>query len=227
MTQLLNSMVWTTWPNLQMHPTSKVKQQKYELHGLDSEIGCGAVELWSCTLYICDVDQAAASLLKVESFKLELSPYRQIEPGMGTGHEITPPPPPSCQEITKITTPSNGKNEYWTQNEGFPSVKNDIITDQFSKMKLYSWMMWLVIMWHVVHILIFYLLLYDTELRAMSLHMMSSPAAATHNSELISITMCLLFLAPVYLFIMTTSEVLCVCAQAVIQLEALSRVRDE
>ena len=148
---------------------------------------------------------------------------------MGTGHEIIPPAP--CQEITKITTPSNGKNEYWTQNEGFPSVKNDIITDQFSKMKLYSWMMWLVIMWHVVHILIFYLLLYDTELRAMSLHMMSSPAAATHNSELISITMCLLFLAPVYLFIMTTSEVLCVCvcvcAQAVIQLEALSRVRDE
>ena len=60
-----------------------------------------------------DVDQAAAaSLLKVESFKLELSPYRQIEPGMGTGHEITPAPPPSCQEITKITTPSNGKNEY-------------------------------------------------------------------------------------------------------------------
>ena len=176
---------------------------------------------------MCDVDQAAASLLKVESFKLELSPYRQIEPGMGTGHEITPAPPPSCQEITKITTPSNGKNEYWTQNEGFPSVKNDIITDQFSKMKLYSWMMWLVIMWHVVHILIFYLLLYDTELRAMSLHMMSSPAAATHNSELISITMCLLFLAPVHLFIMTTSEVLCVCAQAVIQLEALSRVRDE
>ena len=161
-----------------------------------------------------DVDQAAAaSLLKVESFKLELSPYRQIEPGMGTGHEITPPapPPPPCQEITKITTPSNGKNEYWTQNEGFPSVKNDIITDQFSKMKLYSWMMWLVIMWHVVHILIFYLLLYDTELRATSLHMMSSPAAATHNSELISITMCWLFLAPVHLFIMTTSEVLCVC----------------
>ena len=95
-----------------MHPPSKVKQQKYELHGLDSEIGCGAVELWSCTLYICDVDQAAASLLKVESFKLELSPYRQIEPGMGTGHEITPPAPP-CQEITKITTPSNRKNEYY------------------------------------------------------------------------------------------------------------------
>ena len=41
------------------------------------------------------MDQAAASLLKVESFKLELSPYRQIEPGMGTGHEITPPAPPS------------------------------------------------------------------------------------------------------------------------------------
>ena len=65
----------------------------------------------------------------------------------------------------------------------------------------------------------------------MSLHMMSSPAAATHNSGLISITMCLLFLAPVHLFIMTTSEVLCVCvcvcAQAVIQLEALSRVRNE
>ena len=39
------------------------------------------------------MEQAAASLLKVESFKLELSPYRQIEPGMGTGHEITPPPP--------------------------------------------------------------------------------------------------------------------------------------
>ena len=176
------------------------------------------------------MEQATASLLKVESFKLELSPYRQIELGMGTGHEIIPPaPPPPCQEITKITTPSNGKNEYWTQKEGFSSAKNDIITDQFSKMKLYSWMMWLVIMWHVVHILIFYLLLYDAELRAMSLHMMSSPAAATHNSELISITMCLLFLAPVYLFIMTTSEVLCAhcTGSAVIQLEALSRVHDE
>ena len=175
------------------------------------------------------MEQATASLLKVESFKLELSPYRQIELGMGTGHEIIPAPPPPCQEITKITTPSNGKNEYWTQKEGFSSAKNDIITDQFSKMKLYSWMMWLVIMWHVVHILIFYLLLYDAELRAMSLHMMSSPAAATHNSELISITICLLFLAPVYLFIMTTTEVLCAhcTGSAVIQLEALSRVHDE
>ena len=56
------------------------------------------------------MEQATASLLKVESFKLELSPYRQIELGMGTGHEIIPAPP--CQEITKITTPSNGKNEY-------------------------------------------------------------------------------------------------------------------
>ena len=51
------------------------------------------------------MDQAAAaSLLKVESFKLELSPYRQIEPGMGTGHEITPPPVRRLQRSPLLQT---------------------------------------------------------------------------------------------------------------------------
>ena len=70
------------------------------------------------------MDQAAAaSLIKVESFKLELSPYRQIEPGMGTGHEITPPPPPPVRRLQRSPLLQTAKMNIEHRMKDFQALK--------------------------------------------------------------------------------------------------------